>query len=143
MFCKKCKYKTIFYTSLISLVLSAISRSLNIPKKRFSEIHKGKIPWNKGMSRDKLKKYYPKGWNTPILKGKNHPCWKGGGLTLNCSLCGNKYKRQPHVAKYSKFCSIQCLRNYNKIRFKNSGNPNWKGGLQTEAMKIRKFAWWN
>ncbi len=36
--CKKCKYKTIFSTLLISFVLNAVSRSLNIPKKRFPEI---------------------------------------------------------------------------------------------------------
>jgi len=36
--CKKCKYKTIFSTTLISFVLNAVSRSLNIPKKRFPEI---------------------------------------------------------------------------------------------------------
>ncbi|MBY8984740.1 MAG: radical SAM protein [Candidatus Lokiarchaeota archaeon] len=36
--CKKCKYKTIFSTFLISFVLNAVSRSLNIPKKRFPEI---------------------------------------------------------------------------------------------------------
>ncbi|UCC20149.1 MAG: radical SAM protein [Promethearchaeota archaeon] len=36
--CSKCKYKTIFSTTLISFVLNAISRSLNIPKRRFAEI---------------------------------------------------------------------------------------------------------
>ncbi|MFX1586762.1 MAG: radical SAM protein [Promethearchaeota archaeon] len=36
--CRKCKFKTKLYTTLISFVLSAISRSLNIPKKRFPEI---------------------------------------------------------------------------------------------------------
>ncbi|MFX1377937.1 MAG: radical SAM protein [Promethearchaeota archaeon] len=36
--CGKCRYKTIFSTSLISFVLNAVSRSLNIPKKRFPEI---------------------------------------------------------------------------------------------------------
>ncbi|MFW9875893.1 MAG: radical SAM protein [Candidatus Thorarchaeota archaeon] len=36
--CRKCKYKTIFSTTLISFVLNAISRSLNIPKRRFPEI---------------------------------------------------------------------------------------------------------
>ncbi|MHA2325834.1 MAG: radical SAM protein, partial [Promethearchaeota archaeon] len=36
--CSKCKFKTIFSTTLISFVLNAISRSLNIPKNRFPEI---------------------------------------------------------------------------------------------------------
>ncbi|MFW9882000.1 MAG: radical SAM protein, partial [Candidatus Thorarchaeota archaeon] len=45
--CKKCKYKTIFSTTLISFVLNAVSRSLNIPKKRFPEILKD----NKGLKR--------------------------------------------------------------------------------------------
>jgi radical SAM protein with 4Fe4S-binding SPASM domain len=36
--CTKCKYKTKFSTFLISFVLNAVSRSLNIPKKRFPEI---------------------------------------------------------------------------------------------------------
>ncbi len=36
--CKKCKFKTIFSTVLITFVLNAISRSLNIPKNRFAEI---------------------------------------------------------------------------------------------------------
>lgn len=38
IYCKKCKYKTLFSTLLISFVLNAVSRSLNIPKKRFPEI---------------------------------------------------------------------------------------------------------
>jgi len=42
--CKKCKYKTIFSTTLISFVLNAVSRSLNIPKKRFPEILKENKP---------------------------------------------------------------------------------------------------
>ncbi|MFW9941312.1 MAG: radical SAM protein [Candidatus Thorarchaeota archaeon] len=36
--CQKCKYKTKFSTTLISFVLNAVSRSLNIPKKKFPEI---------------------------------------------------------------------------------------------------------
>jgi radical SAM protein with 4Fe4S-binding SPASM domain len=36
--CKKCRIKTIFCTSIIRLVLNSVSRSLNIPKGRFSEI---------------------------------------------------------------------------------------------------------
>ncbi|MFW9867818.1 MAG: radical SAM protein, partial [Candidatus Thorarchaeota archaeon] len=39
--CKRCKYKTLLYTKPISFVLNSISRSLNIPKGRFSEILKG------------------------------------------------------------------------------------------------------
>ena len=42
--CRKCKYKTIFSTTLISFVLNAISRSLDIPKKRFSEILRDNKP---------------------------------------------------------------------------------------------------
>ncbi|MFX0081910.1 MAG: radical SAM protein [Candidatus Hodarchaeota archaeon] len=38
--CKKCRYKTIISTTLISFVLNAVSRSLNIPKKRFPKILK-------------------------------------------------------------------------------------------------------
>jgi radical SAM protein with 4Fe4S-binding SPASM domain len=36
--CKKCRSKTILSTTMISFVLNAISRSLNMPKKRFPEI---------------------------------------------------------------------------------------------------------
>ncbi|MFX1303770.1 MAG: radical SAM protein [Promethearchaeota archaeon] len=42
--CKNCKYKVIFFTRLISFVLNAVSRSLNIPKKRFPEILKKNEP---------------------------------------------------------------------------------------------------
>ena len=42
--CRKCKYKTIFSTALISFVLNTVSRSLNIPKKRFPEILKENKP---------------------------------------------------------------------------------------------------
>ncbi|MHA2400695.1 MAG: radical SAM protein [Promethearchaeota archaeon] len=38
LLCKKCKTKTIIFTTIISFVLNAISRSLNIPKTRFPEI---------------------------------------------------------------------------------------------------------
>ncbi|MFX1325305.1 MAG: radical SAM protein [Promethearchaeota archaeon] len=36
--CKKCRIKSIFYTTPISFVLNAISRSLDMPKNRFREI---------------------------------------------------------------------------------------------------------
>jgi len=42
--CKKCKNKTIIYTRLISFVLNAISRSLNLPKNDFAEILKDSKP---------------------------------------------------------------------------------------------------
>ncbi|MFX1419142.1 MAG: radical SAM protein [Promethearchaeota archaeon] len=42
--CRKCKFKTIFSTTLISFVLNAISRSLNIPKRRFPEILRDNKP---------------------------------------------------------------------------------------------------
>ncbi|MFW9824108.1 MAG: radical SAM protein [Candidatus Thorarchaeota archaeon] len=42
--CKKCKYKTIVSTYVITFVLNAISRSLNIPKKRFPEILRENTP---------------------------------------------------------------------------------------------------
>jgi len=42
--CKKCRFKTIFFTTIISFVLNAVSKSLNIPKNRFPEILKENIP---------------------------------------------------------------------------------------------------
>ncbi|MFW9894696.1 MAG: radical SAM protein, partial [Candidatus Thorarchaeota archaeon] len=42
--CKKCKHKTIVSTYVITFVLNAISRSLNIPKKRFPEILRENAP---------------------------------------------------------------------------------------------------
>ena len=36
--CKKCKFKTKFFTTLISIVLNVISGSLNMPKERFREV---------------------------------------------------------------------------------------------------------
>lgn len=42
--CKKCKYKTIFYSKIISFVLNAIVRNLKIPKNKFPEILKENEP---------------------------------------------------------------------------------------------------
>ncbi|MFX0030635.1 MAG: radical SAM protein, partial [Candidatus Hermodarchaeota archaeon] len=41
---KKCRFKTIISTTLISFVLNAVSRSLNMPKRKFPEILKENKP---------------------------------------------------------------------------------------------------
>lgn len=104
-------------------------------KKKISEAKKGKITWNKNMKKEELKKHYPNGWNTPIMKGKNNPSWKEK-VKLKCKECNNNYKKIPSVSAYSNFCSLKCKLEYYSKKFLGKGNPNSMMNKHEQMFKI-------
>jgi len=77
-------------------------------------------------------------WMSKTNRGKNHWNWNGGKLERNCLICGKIFEfdkgdiRRRKVSRL--FCSIKC-----KARYYSEGkrNPNWRGGIQPEHLKIR------
>lgn len=48
--------------------------------------------------------------NRNILKGENHPEWKGGKVTLNCKWCNKEFQVSPGRKETSLYCSVACYR---------------------------------
>jgi len=65
-------------------------------------------------------------WMSENNKGKNHPSWEGGLVTLDCDYCGKEYKAHPY--RESRFCSPECYHNWRRESDVNSGENNysWK-----------------
>jgi len=103
--CRKCKYKTIFYTTLISFVLNAVSRSLNIPKKRFSEILGTSEPL-KRLALSYIEGMGRYGFKLPTIPiGPPVVFWS---VTQRCNLnCTHCYVNQdPNELSYEEACNV-------------------------------------
>ena len=95
-------------------------------KKKLSLAHKGKIPWNKGISNPAMKK------NTFQKLGKGN--WKGGKIIKKCSFCGKIYEVFP-CHKNSKFCTTTCFHDSQK------GKLSWNKGLtKEEDSRVKKYS---
>lgn len=77
-----------------------------------------------------------KGYKARVKERSSH--WQGGKWKRYCLVCGKEFefdkgdlKRCPNSRL---FCSQSCKAQYQHI---GEGNPNWKGGIQPEHLKIR------
>lgn len=60
----------------------------------------------------------------------------------NCSNCGRTYLARKDRLKEGKphFCSHSCTTTYyNKLNYRGSGNPNWKGGISFDKYHYKKL----
>ncbi len=77
-------------------------------------------------------------WMSGKQRGKAHWNWQGGKLKRNCIVCGKEFEFDKGELKRSKnsriFCSQSCKAKYCSIKERN---PNWKGGIQPEHLRIR------
>lgn len=60
----------------------------------------------------------------PIMSGEDNPNWKDK-INLECKNCGDSYEVMPYRQEESKFCSLSCANQYNKM---GKRHPRWKGG---------------
>lgn len=83
---------------------------------------------------------------SPELIKKRSEARKKGSFR-NCEKCNKKLWRRPSISYKNVFCSKTCYQNWQIGRRKNSGfvknpmigkdNPNWKGGVTPDTIKIR------
>lgn len=77
-------------------------------------------------------------WMSTNQNGENSNHWQGGKLKRNCIICGKEFEFDKGDLKRRKvsriFCSISCKAIYYSAGEKN---PNWKGGIQPEYLRIR------
>lgn len=60
--------------------------------------------------------------------GRNHPCWKGGKVTVGCEICGKGFQVVQARAKAARFCSEECFGEWQSTAQLEKNNTNWKGG---------------
>ena len=77
-------------------------------------------------------------WNSKNMIGRKANHWQGGKLKRYCIVCSEAFEFDKGELKRSSnsrlFCSQSCKAQYQHI---GEGNPNWKGGIQPEHLKIR------
>jgi Zn-finger nucleic acid-binding protein len=61
----------------------------------------------------------------PIIKGENHPQWKGGEVTKKCQECGKEFSVERSREKTGKFCSIKCHGVWMSKNLIGEDHPNW------------------
>lgn len=126
-------------------------------KKKLSESHKGKIPWNKG--KRGLQVSWNKGKKTPPhviekLKtshigkiGEKSSHWKGGKGKVICQFCGKEFLIQKDQIKigWGKFCSYKCKGKWQSDNLIGEKSPAWKGGQTKKICKLcgKEFQDWN
>lgn len=77
-------------------------------------------------------------WMSVNQRGRNHWNWQGGKWKRYCIVCEKEFEfdkgdlKRRNVSRI--FCSISCKAKYHSIKERN---PNWKGGIQPENLKIR------
>lgn len=69
------------------------------------------------------------------MVGEKNPRWGGGQITLSCTLCGKKYKKDRGCRNRSKFCSRSCRSKFNLTGAKHWF---WKGGISTKRDKLKE-----
>lgn len=111
-------------------------------KRKISEAHKGKAPWNKGKNMEY--KLWPNGrvfseetrakmskariGKDPWNKGKHNE------VKLVCKRCEREFSvKASRLKEGRKFCSNHCFREFNK----GGNHHSWQGGLTPLANKIR------
>lgn len=65
----------------------------------------------------------------PVVRGEEHPRWKGGKRGGECTVCGETVVRYPsNMTGEVTVCSEACRRRWLSEEFSGEGHPNWKGG---------------
>jgi very-short-patch-repair endonuclease len=112
-------------------------------RRKLSEAHKGKAPWNKGK---KGFHWHSEVWKRVLSerwKGSRNPNWKPK-VKLVCTYCGREFYVLPSKAKYRKFCSYECLKRFKKEHPLKNGfkkdNVPWNKGKHLDEEYRRKIS---
>lgn len=68
-------------------------------------------------------------WQRENRSKENHPCWKGGGVKVNCSNCSAIKTVEQWAIQRSQnfFCDIDCRAEWMSKNMRGSNNPCWNG----------------
>ena len=62
----------------------------------------------------------------PVMKGANHPQWKGGNVIKKCEECGKEFSVERIRNKSARFCSTACAGIWRSKNLVGEKNPTWR-----------------